>query len=81
MEDKVPLAFSDRSIRQFVDNLFGGELMVLPADYLLMRTVFRHLGGLWESVALGDAKHIGLLNQIVQTWGSNRKNQREIEVT
>lgn len=80
MEDKIPLNFANRAIRQFADNLLGGDVMVLPSDFLLMKTVFRHLGGSWENVVQGGVKHVHLLSSIVQAWGNVRKGQREIEV-
>lgn len=80
MAHKTPLTFADKSIRQFADNMFGESLMILPADYLLMRTVFRHLRGTWEAVFVGDVKQVGLLSKVVQTWGNNKKDQRKIQV-
>lgn len=76
---RPPLEFANRVIRQFVDNLFGDSIAVIPEDYTTMRVVFRKLGGSWELVSRGDAKHIQRIVQVVQSWGSSQQKNRKVE--
>jgi hypothetical protein len=71
---KTPLQFSNRVIRQFVDNQFGNEAVMDPNDFSVIRVTFKHCQGLWEQVASGNIVHTNLLSQIVSSWGRQNKN-------
>jgi hypothetical protein len=79
MDDRPPLEFANRVIRRFVTNLFGEDAIVPPQDYLVLRTVFRRLGGSWEKVAAGDTKQVSLVIQVVRAWG-NVKKMKKVEL-
>lgn len=78
---KPPLHFADRVIRRFVDNQLGDDAMVLPADYMRIRVVFRRCQGSWEQVAQGNVVHIHLLSKIVAAWGRLKEKHRKVEVS
>jgi len=71
-----PLAFANRAIRQFVDNSVGEKCALLKGDYLVIRRVFRRLGGHWEKVVSGDPRHVSLLSRLVKAWGKRMKGRR-----
>lgn len=75
----VPLVFAERVIRQFVDHLLGGGT-VRPRDYMVMRLVFRKLGGSWDKIVHGDIEQITMLEKVVTNWGKRRpKEEPEVE--
>ncbi len=79
MDDKPPLVFANKVIRRFVDNLFGGQTMILPKDYMVMRVVFRKLGGSWKRIILGDIEANKLVVRIIQAWGTLHEKNRKVE--
>lgn len=80
MESKTPLVFANQVIRRFVDNLLGSDMIVLPEDYLAIRTAFRKLGGSWEKVHHGDLGQIEGLTKILKAWGKMPQRKKEVEV-
>lgn len=73
--DPQPTILANRILKQFTDHLLG-DLELEAKDFLLMRVIFRKLGGSWESAYLGDIKQLKLLEKIVVKWGANRKKQQ-----
>ena len=80
MERKAPIVFANQVIRKFVDNLLGQDMIVLPEDYLAIRTAFRSARGEWEEVKNGNLGHIQMLTNIVKVWGGMPQRRREVEV-
>lgn len=68
----VPLVFANRVIRQFADHL-GITQTLHPRDYMIIRLVFRKLGGQWESFIHGDIKQITTLEKVITNWGKVKK--------
>lgn len=71
-----PKVFANHVIRQMVDHMFGETLVTEKADFMVIRTAFRSLGGAWGAISLGSLPHLELLKQVVTTWGQTpgRKN-------
>jgi hypothetical protein len=76
----VPLVFANRVIRQFADHMgLGGSIK--PRDYMMMRLVFRKLGGEWDKVVHGDIQQITLLEKVITRWGKIRTPEEpEVEL-
>lgn len=72
----VPQQLANRVIRQIVDHIFSDDMMVEPNDYLVVRTVFRRLGGTWEALICGDPAVISKLIQATSVWGSLPERKR-----
>jgi len=73
----LPLEFANRVIRQFLDHLLGTDLIAKPKDLLKLRVLFRHLGGNWEQLQLGDIKQLLLLEKLLSKWGQSKDRERE----
>jgi hypothetical protein len=80
MDQKTPLVFANQVIRKFVDNLLGQDMIVLPEDYLAIRTAFRSSRGEWEEVKSGNLVHLRILTNIVKAWGRMPQRRREVEI-
>lgn len=82
MEDtpKPPLVFANRVIRQLVDHALGDDCVLLPKDYMLIRTAFRWYKGSWEMLFQGDMAHNRLLANIIANWGKLPERQRRTDV-
>ena len=78
-QQKPPLVFANRIIRQFVDHLVGENTTILPQDYLVLRTVFRWCQGSWERVGHGDIVHNRLLASILTAWGAMPGRKYDVE--
>ncbi len=68
----VPLVFANRVIRQFADHL-GITQTIRPRDYMIIRLVFRKLGGQWDAFIHGDIKQITTLEKVITNWGKVKK--------
>jgi hypothetical protein len=68
VEENVPKVFANKLLRQLVDHLTGGGLVIEPKDYVTLRLAFRQRGGEWEAIVSGSPKHLGLLKDIVTAW-------------
>lgn len=77
---KTPLAFANQVIRRFVDNLLGADMIVLPEDYMAIRTAFRNLRGNWEQIDHGNLAQIQMLTNLLKAWGRQPQRKREVEV-
>lgn len=64
-----PRQLANRIIRQFVDHLFGEDMEVRRNDFMAIRTVFRQMGGSWQSIDDGSKDAIGILEKVVVAWG------------
>ncbi len=71
-----PSIFANHVLNQFVQHLFGDELVIEPQDYLSMRVAFRQCGGQWQLVVAGDTQQLDILKRVVTAWGEmpDRKN-------
>jgi len=67
---KKPLEFANKVIRQMMDHLFSDDIVSDRGDFLVIRTIFRFLGGKWEKVVEGDVVHLVLLSKVVAAWGN-----------
>lgn len=72
-----PNVFANRVIRQIADHLFGADLVIEPKDFMVMRVVYRHLGGTWVGLIHGDTKHLKTLEKVVTNWGKMPGRKRE----
>ena len=74
-----PKVFANHVIRQMVDHMFGEDLVTEKVDYMVIRTAFRSLGGVWDQISLGNLQHLETLKQVVTTWGQSpgRKNKSQ----
>ncbi|MFA5054239.1 MAG: hypothetical protein WC565_09285 [Parcubacteria group bacterium] len=68
-EPKAPKVFANRTIEQIIRHMVGETVKITPQDYMVVRVVFRRLGGQWEKLVSGDLVHIELLKQIIGGWG------------
>ena len=75
---KAPLVFANQVIQKFVHNLLGSDMIVLPEDYMAIRTAFRNSGGNWEQVKSGNVPHLQMLIKIVKVWGAMPQRKREV---
>jgi DNA topoisomerase IB len=66
-----PKFFSDRLIRMIIDHMGVGEVIVEDDDFLIMRTMFRNLGGDWEVLYQGDPKQHKTLRDVVTAWAKS----------
>jgi len=76
---KPPLVLANRVIRQFVDHLVGADVIIEPRDYLILRLIFRKLGGSWWGLFHGNVTQLVLLEQIITNWGKRPDRKREQE--
>ncbi len=74
----VPLVFANRVIRQFADHL-GVTRTIKPKDYLIIRLIFRKLGGQWERFIHGDIQQITTLEKVITNWGKAQKPEEPEE--
>jgi hypothetical protein len=74
---KVPLVFANRVIRQIADHLLGTDLVIEPKDFLILRLVFRHLGGTWVSLIQGDIEQLKILERVITRWGKMSERKRD----
>jgi hypothetical protein len=65
-----PLVFANQVIKMLGEHLLGDSAELDPEDYLLIRVVFRKLGGSWFEVCQGSPKHTNLLIESIKAWGS-----------
>ncbi len=72
MDDTLdqPKIFANRVIKQIVQHMVAEDMVLDPADYLAIRSVFRRCGGSWEKFGGGDQVHIELLKFIITSWGA-----------
>ena len=77
--ESPPLIFAHRVIRQCVDHLLGGDTILLPRDYAVIRLVFRWCKGSWERLEHGDIVHNRLLTRILTAWGMTAKHKKDVE--
>jgi hypothetical protein len=68
-DDNAPKLLANKVIKQFVQHLLGEDMVIDPADFMAIRTVFRWAGGSWESLANGDVLMLELLQKIISAWG------------
>lgn len=76
-----PIHFANRLIRKLVDNLLGPDMMILPADYLLLRLAFKSRGGTWEGIIQGDMTTTRLIENLIVIWGKQDTRIRQTEMT
>ena len=76
---KSPLLLANRMFRELVDHAFGGETILSPSDYCVLRVVFRRCGGSWEKACQGDITTLRLLSEIVTAWGKLPKRLQTVE--
>lgn len=67
-ENRPPLVFSHRVIRQLVDHLLGEDFLTEEEDFKSIRMVFRDRGGSWEKFLNGDLQQNKLLQDVVSAW-------------
>lgn len=74
-----PLLFANRIIRQFVDHMGGGDLVMEEPDFQAVRILFRRLGGAWEKVLGGDMADMDRLKKVITAWSTlpGRKKDQE----
>lgn len=79
MDEARPLQkeFANRVIRQFADHLLGTDLIIEPKDYLVLRLIYRKLGGSWLPFFQGDIKAVTLLENVITGWGKMPNRKRE----
>lgn len=80
MDSAPPILLANRVIRQLSDNLLGKDLVILPQDYIELRTAFKKRGGSWYELSNGNITHLNMLVKILTTWGQlpNRKRHTEL---
>ena len=76
---KPPFEFANRIIRQMIDHVWGGDIIIEPNDYLTMRAVFRRCGGEWEKILGSDLVHLELLKTVVNSWGALPDHKKKPE--
>jgi DNA topoisomerase I len=78
-EQRPPLVFSNRIIRQLIDHMIGEDTITEDIDFKSMRIVFRECGGSWEKFMNGDILNNELLQKIVTAWAQmpGRKQKQE----
>lgn len=76
-----PLVFANNVIRETVDHVVTGGVIILPQDYTALRVAYRKLGGSWAKIADGDIASIRLLTRIVKRWGKMPNRKRKSEFT
>jgi hypothetical protein len=64
-----PIVFANRVIRQFADHLLGNDLIIEPKDFMVIRVVFRKLGGNWVDLIQGNIKQLEVLERVLTNWG------------
>jgi hypothetical protein len=64
-----PSQLANRIIRQFVDHLFGEDMIMGRDDFLAVRTVYRQRGGTWQAIDSGSKDAIDILEKVVVAWG------------
>ena len=74
-----PSQLANRIIRQFVDHLFGEDMLTFKDDFLAIRVVYRKMGGNWIPLIDGNKEAIGLLENIVTGWGQMPGRKRKSE--
>jgi hypothetical protein len=72
-----PKIFANHVVRQMVDHMMGEGVLLDPSDYMVLRTAFRTLGGVWRSVSDGDLEHLDKLKNVVTTWAQMRQPRKE----
>lgn len=77
----LPLVFANRVIRQFADHLLGGDIVIEPKDFMVLRIIFRKLGGKWWDLSRGSIAQLVLLEKILTNWGNQPGRKRESEET
>lgn len=75
-----PIHFANRIVRQFVDHLFGPDMLVLPEDFTTLRLAFRVGGGSWERLLHGDITHTRFLEELLIAWGGKKERIRRTEM-
>lgn len=65
---ELPLLFANRVIRQLVDHMVSGDMVLEDPDFDVLRKVFRQCGGIWEKFLNGDPLHNELLKTVVTVW-------------
>jgi hypothetical protein len=78
-QEWTPQVFANKVILQFVQHLMAGGMVVEPEDYLVIRTVFRSVGGSWSRLADGDVVMLELLQKIISAWGNMPDRKLEDE--
>jgi len=64
-----PSQLANRIVRQFIDHLFGDDMISNREDFLAIRTVYRQMGGTWQAIDSGSKEAIAILEKIVIAWG------------
>lgn len=72
-----PSVFANRVIRQIADHLLGENLVIEPKDFMILRLVYRHLGGTWEGLIHGNCKYLQILEKVITNWGKMPGRKRE----
>jgi len=68
---------ANKVIKQMVEHMFSEDVPLQFKDYMAIRAVFRHLGGLWVSIEQGDVQQIEKLSKIVIAWGLMPEHQNQ----
>lgn len=68
---KPPLEFADQVIDLYADNLTDQESL-RSEDYSVIRLAFRKAKGSWFELCQGNPKHVGLMADVVKTWGEQQ---------
>lgn len=68
-----PVVLANRVIKQLSDHLLGGVVTPEAEDYLIMRVIFRRLGGNWQGVYNGSIDQLTLLEKVVTGWGTHKQ--------
>ena len=79
MDDQTPppLIFANHVVRQMVDHMLGEGIILTAKDYLVVRTAFRSLGGVWDQIGEGSLEHLEKLKNVVTTWAGTAKPKKE----
>ena len=72
-----PMLFANHVIRQMADHMLGQGLLLAAKDYLVVRTAFRSMGGLWDAVGDGDIAHLDKLKNVVTAWAAEAQPKSE----
>lgn len=65
---KPPKVFANQVIRQIIEHMFADDFKIKADDYMMIRVVFRKMGGSWEKIGLGSLKDFLLLQNVIQGW-------------
>jgi hypothetical protein len=72
-----PSIFANRIIRQIADHLLGEDLIIEPKDFMILRLVYRRLGGTWDGLIHGNGKYLQILEKTITNWGKMPGRKRE----